>query len=259
MLRKIGLPAVVLAIVAGVGWSQTGGTSSPTSPDDRREAEQFTYLMQNRAQTMRTLAGHEVVLRVYPNPYANPEKYVRVTLPVNDSSIQLAAIRATVPAATSLSQVLLQAADQTDDAVAKAIEGCVALTTYREGEWPIQSYHHGGRIYEPYWTFLDAQGKPMAGASVETRIVLGWLRFDSPSLVLGRATLDDKGRLKRLLCVGGTSVFTVQHRNYGVASVFVRTVSGDPSGICIVPMVPRIPRPPPSRFGGPSSTSTADQ
>ncbi len=239
MRWMIGLPAVVLAIGAGVASGQAIAVGNAAPTEEHREAERFTYPMRNRVEAMRALAGHRVVLRVYPNPYVNPERYVKASVPVDNDAVQLSAIKATVPEVTFRSQVLLQAADQMDEAVAKALEGCVTLTVYRDREWSIQSYHYGGRVYEPYWTFLDAQGKPMAGASVETKVVFSGFRPGSPSLILGRATLDEKGRLKRLLCDKGVFIFTVQHRNYGVASVLLSTVSGDPSGICIVPLVPK--------------------
>jgi hypothetical protein len=191
----------------------------------------------NWEQTKRLIEGKKLVVRVYPNLYEEPEKYVKTSVHVMNSSLQLSEIKAAFPLASRFSYIFFQASDQTDPFIASALDGIVLLTSYSENPWPLQM-QTSNKPYDPYWTFLDAFGKPMAGASVEIRLLTSSGTNDAPSVYVGNATLDDKGRFQRILSSGGPLNFVVQHPRYGVASVSFISNNND-SNIYVVPLAPK--------------------
>jgi hypothetical protein len=160
-------------------------------------------------EALQALKGRTLNVRVYQNLSVDPEKYIKVSVPVSSGRLQLSAIKKSYPSVSRLSYVFCRASDQADQAAARALEGIVFLIPYSDQAWPSVLTKPGlnNKPPNPYWTFLDAQGIPMAGASVEIRIAnhLGGLRFMSDdsayasSIYVGESTLDDKGRLKGIL------------------------------------------------------------
>ncbi len=231
---------VALVIAAQVTAGQGRGMGSQTSAEDRREAERSTYMMQTRLHAIRSLDGHKLVLRVYPNPSVDPEKYVTANVPINESAVQLAALKPVCPTVTPLSLVLFLEADQTDPAVAQAFGNSAFATLYQEEPWQLQWYYDIYKPFDTYWTFVDAQGTPMAGAAVEIEITAAnSSAVNAVSVPVKRATLDEKGRLTRVLSNGGAFVFTVRHPDYGTALVTREAGSRESSGLYVVPLVPR--------------------
>ena len=171
MRWKIRFKVVVLAMASVVVWGQANAAGGQMSAEDRREAEQFAARMRSCREAMQTLKGHRLVVRVYPNIGVDPEKYVKASVPFDASGVQLSAIRAVCPLATQYAQIFFQTADQTDPAVARAFDDAVFLILYRDAPWQPQWVHGDGQTLEPYWTFLDAQGKPMSGASVQIGMI----------------------------------------------------------------------------------------
>jgi hypothetical protein len=192
------------------------------------------------AQSRGALEGRKLIVRVYPNIDAAPDKYIKVGVPFNDSALQLPAIKMAYPSVSRLCSIFFQTADQTDPVIASALEGFVFLIQYSENPWPLQWFsNNGNKPYNPYWTFLDAQGAPMAGASVDIRMVFYSGIPESPGVYLRHATLDEKGRLNRIISAGGTFAFTVQLPNYGIASVSDMGALNDPLSLYVVPLVPK--------------------
>jgi hypothetical protein len=215
---------VLLAAVSGIGSQEKANV-------DPRE---------RLAQSRGALEGRQLIVRVYPNLDAAPEKYIKASAPFNDSALQLPAIKMAYPSISRLSSIFFQAADQTDPTIASALDGVVFLIQYSEYPFTFPWFSSdGNKPYNPYWTFLDAQGIPMAGASVDIRIASYGSTPEFPSVFVGHAALDERGRLNRILSGGGTFVFTVQHPNYGIASVSYMGAINDPSGIYVVPLVPK--------------------
>jgi hypothetical protein len=193
-------------------------------------------LMQARS----ALEGRNLVVRVYQNLEVNPEKFIKVSVPINNSMLQLPAIKAVYPSVSRLSSLFFQTADQTDKTIASALDGSVFLTQYSDDAWyPQWFFGDISKPYNPYWTFLDAQRMPMAGASVEIRITAYGMMPDSPSVLVGHATLDEKGRLKSIVPGGGSIVFAVQHPEYGIASIMYIGAIKNPQGIYVIPLVPK--------------------
>ncbi len=240
MRWKIGFEVVVLATAAVVAWGQTNGTGGQVSAEDRREAEQFAAGMRSCREAMQTLKGHRLVVRVYPNISVDPEKYVKASVPFDASGVQLSAIKAVCPLVTQYAQIIFQTADQTDPAVARAFDDAVFLILYRDAPWQPQWVHGDGQTLEPYWTFLDAQGKPMSGALVQIGMMPSNRAIsDHAGIHVRQATLDEKGRLKRIVSGGGEFVFIVQHPSYGTASVARELGIAPSSGLYVLPLVPK--------------------
>jgi hypothetical protein len=210
-----------------------------------------------RAFVLQAIEGRTLVVRVYQNLYVDPEKCVKVGVPARGGQMQLTAIKKAHPSASPLSHIFFQASDQTDETVARALEGLVFLFPYPDQiEQPLQLFSAiNNKPIDPYWTFLDAQGIPMAGASVEIRITassFGSSLFGSPadegfqdsygkyssSIYVGQSILDEKGRIKRIISGAGTFIFKVQHPRYGIASVLKMGEIGD-AGIYVVPLAPK--------------------
>ncbi len=214
---------------------------SQDSNSGRNETFTGETVGDRRALLMRTLAeleGRTLDVRLYPNLNADPEKYVKVSVPVAGSALQLPAIRKTYPAVSRLSSVFFQASDQTDQAIADALHDWVFLIPYTENPFYSQwASGESARPYEPYWKFLDAEGKPMASASVEIRMVLYSSMPDTPDVHVKTVMLDENGRVRRLYCGGGRFVFTVRHPQYGSASVSYLGYSNEPLSAYFVPLV----------------------
>jgi hypothetical protein len=240
---------LLLATVIGV-YGQESGTIRIVPSASEAVADR-------RASMMQAIDGRTLIVRVYQNLYVDSEKCVKVSVPVRGGQLQLSAIKKAHPAVSSLSYIFFQASDQTDEAVAVALERFVFLIPYPDQVGrPLQLLPAiNNKPLDPYWTFLDAQGKPMAGASVEVRITgssFGGSLFGSPtdegvqdsygkyssSIYVGQSTLDEKGRIKRLISGGGAFVFRVQHASYGIASVLKMGVVDD-LGIYVVPLAPK--------------------
>jgi hypothetical protein len=227
---------LVLLVAVGGIYSQEKPVVRDSPPEGGAVADPRVLLMQARG----TLEGRKLTVRVYPNLDTAPEKYIKVGVLFNNSALQLPAVKMTYPSVSRLSSIFCQAADQTDPIVADALEGFVFLTQYSEYPWAFQWFSsEGNKPFNPYWTFLDARGAPMAGASVDIRIASNGSLPELSGIHVGHTTLDEKGRTNRILSVGGTFVFTVQHPDYGIASVSYMGAINDPLGIYIVPMVPK--------------------
>jgi hypothetical protein len=231
--------SMLLAAASGV-LGQQSGTIGGGAGLDR------SFLM----QALRAIEGHSLTVRVFQNPSVDPEKYVKVSVPVSDGKLQLPAIRKSNPSVSRLSSIFCQASDQTDETAARVLEGIVFLIPYSDQPWePVQqNLPFMSRSANLYWTFVDAQGTPMAGASVEIRIINqsggnnSLIRSDiagiySSGIYVSQGTLDDKGQLKRILAGAGELILTVRHPQYGIASMLYSGGSYDNGRTCIVPLV----------------------
>ncbi len=160
MRRKIGFEVVVLAVVSVVACGQT----------DRREESRRAMVSQQLAKEQRArgwLEGHTAVIRIYPDVRADPGRYDKSRVRLKDSNGQFALVPSRRPALSEVSYVVALAADQTHRIVAEVLARHVSLRRYDAG--PAVSSLIPWDMEEkpgPWWTFLDARGAPMGGASV---------------------------------------------------------------------------------------------
>ena len=181
------------------------------------------------------LGGRSVVVRVYPNPQVEPDRATKVTIPLRGLNVDFEAIQSAYPGVSDSTMVLIQAEDQVDEAIAEVLGRTVYVAGYAEKRplslWTLIK----PRSYSLWWTFLDARGEPMPNAPVEMKALAGGAKG---AISLGRASLDDQGRLRRRILVGATPVFVVQHPNYGRAIVQYTDSQQEAAGMYVVPLVP---------------------
>jgi hypothetical protein len=184
------------------------------------------------AQAYEALNGRDIVIRIYPDAVSDPGKFVKVTAPLTGVTVKFEAIRGDHPPVSERVRYLIWAEDQTDQAVAEVLGRHIHVGPYHEQEqqsiWSLPA----DQKYEPYWTFLDALGKPIPRASVD--VALSWSMDEIP---LFKATLDEQGRLRRRLAGGATFVIKVEHPDYGAARVYYMNSQDHISGVYVVPLV----------------------
>jgi hypothetical protein len=180
------------------------------------------------------LNERSVVARLYPDPQVDPSRFEKISIPVADGLIKFSTIRSAHPSVSDAAVVLIWARDQTDTVVAETLGRHVYVSRYMEKPEPSLRFLAACNDYSSHWIFLDARGEPIPRASVEVAM-RAYNAMDD--IFLYKATLDEQGRLPRLL--GTTFVFKVEHPNYGAAQVLYMHSEGDPCGIYVVPVVPR--------------------
>jgi hypothetical protein len=179
------------------------------------------------------LGDRILVMRVYPNAKDDPGRFVKINIRLDGGSIRFSAIQAAYPSIANGTVVLALAGDQSDPDVAAVLERFVYVGTYFPEQHPsLLTIVNNRRNFEPWWTFVDAQGKPIPEASVAISLALGMIEIP-----LGKATLDEQGRTPRMLS-NGSFVLRVEHPNCGAATVEYANSREEPSGLYMVPLVP---------------------
>jgi hypothetical protein len=244
-LKNLFRATMILAALSGICGQKSGPFRA--MPSGRGAGLDFSSV----TQLFKAMEGHAIIVRVYQNPYVDSEKYVKVSVPFSEGKMQLPVIRKTYPMVSRLSYVYFQASDQKDRTVADALDGFIFILPYADHLLQLPEPSLGNiaafnnKQQNPYWTFLDAHGAPMAGASVEIRIAHQFGNpnpSSSPSIYVGQVPLDEKGRLKRIFCFMEISefIFTVRHPRYGIASVNNSHIPPDSQrSVYIVPLLPK--------------------
>ncbi len=183
---------------------------------------------------MPALSDRTLVMRVYPNVKDTPERFVKVNIRLDDDRIRFNAIKAEYPSIVLSTPILALAGDQNDPNVGAVLGRFVYVGAYSPEQQPsLLAIINSRRSFEPSWTFVDAQGKPIPGASVTIALAVNGVEIP-----LGKATLDEQGRTPRRLSNAGAFVLRVEHPNYGIATVEYGNSHEEPSGLYIVPLVP---------------------
>ncbi len=213
MRRLLCIPVIVIQAAFAFGQAET-----PT-PED--EAQQHLY---------DALNGHNVQGRLYPDSWSDSEQYTAVSIPVADGVLQLGALKSAYPTISKSAFVLIQGEDQTDKEVARVLNQFIFIlySGFDQKGYPLTSLIGNYYDYAPSWTFVDAFGRPMAGASIEAQAEHAIMPY--------KATLDDKGQAPRRM--GRPFTIKIEHPDYGAA--IVEYMDGDhPSGIYVLPLAPR--------------------
>ncbi len=229
MRRKLQFLAGVLAALA----TAVGVQGVQQQTQNQREV-----IREARHTAAEMLEDRGLAIRIYPDPQNDPGRSTLVTIPIHDLGGNFSAIEKVHPSISESAYILIRAEDQRDKGVAMVLDRYVCLRAYtpqyRQTIWFLDNH----RPCSTSWTFFDALGTPMAGASVVVEIGPS-SDLDAPPIRLHSATLDDQGRLPRRLAAAGALTMRVEHPDYGLASV--RAIRGreDPAGIYVVPVVPR--------------------
>ena len=180
------------------------------------------------------LAGQVLIVRIYPNPADDPRSFKKVRVLLAELGFEHSAVKAVDPALSEGACIAVLGADQTDETVTTVLGRWVSATLYRpDGQVNLMPASEEPDCY-PFWTFFDAEGEPIANATVE----IGYATDQGTVIWLESAKLDERGQLARL-SPSGAFTFRVEHSDYGRAVVSNRGHKHEPSGIYVVPLIRR--------------------
>jgi len=167
----------------------------------------------------RILLERYVIIRVYNNWRAEPDKYQKVTVPLNGLSINAEAIKSACQQITNSAVVVVTAFDQDDNVVAAVLGDNIFAEPYKPGKrislWPKSLQ----KSELKYFVFKDAIGNPMPLATVQ---IYRGRRYSgdisTPSAVV---QLDEQGRMEPPSQdpTLHKSCLVVTHPDYGTALV----------------------------------------
>jgi hypothetical protein len=213
-----------LLLVAAFLSSATVANEEPGNSSklrDDREAEQKKLREKEREArelAQEVLDGRQVVMRVYNNWQVEPEAYELVRASLTGLMLSFDPVKSAFMQVNESAVIVVIGQDQQDKAVRALLADVVFTQVYKKRKslflWPPFLQDPG----QKWWVFNDALGVPIPEASVKIRILDcnhgAWIS-------LGKVTLDEKGRLKRLKRINPLSkfIFIVSHPDYGTARV----------------------------------------
>jgi hypothetical protein len=200
------------------------------------QAQTLAPEIEARQRLCREIEGRNIQGRLYSDPWSNPEQFQAISIPFVNGAFQVAALESDYPLLSIAPYVLIRAEDQTDKDIAKVLDGFVFTVSLRRERNRSSLADLLGQYadYAPTWTFLDALGQPMAGASIEAHTEGDPTTQATP---VYKATLDDKGQAPRRM--GTWLTIRVEHPNYGVALVEYMDPETASLGVYILPLAPR--------------------
>jgi len=216
-MRRAFLIAIAAVVAAGLFGTRVlgqGGTVNPAAQKRAAEEKEREARLQIYQLAARLLDGKPVRVRIYTNPVEQPDAFQQVVVPLKGLTLTCDAIRSAYGSISDKMPILVLGRDQTDSEIAKVLNDFIRGGMYRPGGtidvWPSLFDDPG---YE-WWIFRDALGDPIVGASVEIGLYNSQIEA---RIIVGRGTLDEQGRLKRIK--GANFSFTVSHPNYGIGTI----------------------------------------
>jgi hypothetical protein len=225
MKRILFISQICITIIATALFAQQAGLKNK-----KLEAEKLAQ---------KVLLGRKVTIRVYNNLQTEPDKYQKVTVPLNGLSTNAEAIKSAYPAISDSAEIVIMASDQEDKVVAAVLGDDIFAEPYQPGKrislWPKSLRESELK----YCVFVDALGNPMPRATVEVYLQRRYGgELSTPSAVV---QLDKQGRMKppsqdptlQNCCL------VVTHADYGTAIVEPELIVTDDKSFirCTVPMV----------------------
>ncbi|MBN2133250.1 MAG: hypothetical protein JW741_27370 [Sedimentisphaerales bacterium] len=229
MRWKLLLSSAMIVVLANLVCARTASQETKDQRDFAQETRQAAAEM---------LEGRGLVVRIYPEPQNDPARSVLVTVSIHDLAVEFSALKKASPSISESAYVLIRAEDQKDQGIATVLTPYVCLRTYRSDYRQTIWFQAGRSRYSDGWTFFDALGNPMTGASV-TMEMRPSDDVETPPIRLGTAQSDGEGRLARLLEGAGMLTMRVEHPDYGIATAQMMRSEENPDGIYVVPMVPK--------------------
>jgi protocatechuate 3,4-dioxygenase beta subunit len=239
------LLSVTLSSFAALAHRQRPATSrnhqAKTAQEDVRDKEREV-----RQLAEQLLDGRQLAVRVYKDWQADPAAYKLVTVLLSGLTVPYTSIESAFGQMSDSTVIVALGDDQKDEVVAAGMENFTYAGPYKSGAslsiWP-KSFSQ--RRYR-WFTFVDDTREPIPHATVE--IMIGsnpyWWN-DTPRVLVGKAKLDEKGRLKpvKASSVFSAFLFKVSHPNYGTAPKHATrmdpVISKDPS--VLLYWVPALP------------------
>jgi hypothetical protein len=180
---------------------QTGEAGESTRPLEFYQAQQ---------NAVSELDGKILVVRLHEDADNAPDEFrpLRIRFAGNQVTIE--------PDEAAVSSVVVVTPEDQEDEAVKAAFGdrIYAATVTRKLDLRLPFPPAPGREKQQ-WQFTDALGEPLAGAVVEISLA----EYRGPRIPVGRAALDDAGRLAWRRPFGNLPMvsFTVSHPDYGCA------------------------------------------
>lgn len=185
------------------------------------------------------LDGREVIVRLYPDCYANPQAYELIGVRVANHRVNFNF--GDLDNAT----VAILGIDQKDELIRRWLGHFGYGWSYMPGlDFVLPRKAASCDKQSLCWTLLDSLGNPISKATVEIYIVARQRR-----LLVERVSTDEQGRMRIPFCVGigaatlkglgfhnGRPAFVVTHPDYGTAEV--RPHGCGCPHICYIPLVP---------------------
>lgn len=238
-MRRMEICAIVLAVTSAFSVRPGQAAQAGLSNRERQQHEQ-----ELRHAIADLLDGCIAVVRVYPDAVNAPETFekIRVAITVQPIerragaravSISHKAVKTAYPAISTAAYVVFLGTDQSDETIVTVLPRYVQISPYRDDSRLSLNLGLQDAPSEPWWTFVDASGRPIAGATVNVEYPIA---KPGDALYLGEVVLDKQGRLQPLRSFEPL-IFTVTHPDYGIARVDYRGPKPPPAGIHVVPLL----------------------
>lgn len=225
MRRKCVLSVMLTLMLAACVRGQTSSASKA----------EIQHQNQLRQEIANLVEGQDVIVRVYPDPENDPARFDKINVPIEKLAINHDTIKRIYPALSDSSYIVFWNEDQTDEVVALVLDQQVYAKPYRKGFVQYLLPIRSAPSNVPYWTFLDALGDPIPGASVEVQISL---EDGSGGLFLYEAKTNPEGRLKSR-SPDRHFLFRIGHPDYGLAMATPPRPRDSASGIYMAPFLPK--------------------
>ena len=208
MERGLLFSLVIVMVLSVVSFSEV----VPEKPLRAMEREAWEY-------AAKLLPGRTLKMRIYDSWQTNPRIYKTIKVQLSGMVIDPNTIKDIFPGINESAVIAIVGEDQADPVVAAVLDRFVYVDMYQTDK-PFNIWTSWSRLPDyKYWVFTDALGDPMPQTSVE--IMLHSYFDESQEISLGKAVLDEKGRLEPLVLARNIYrfAFIISHPDYGKAIV----------------------------------------
>jgi len=233
MKRIITISAAIMCLCVA-SYAQTPPQADPNDP------QQMEQKARRLAEEL--LTGKSIIVRLYRDGLSDPCSFESTSVPLSGLLIELSSIESAFGRLSDSAIIVVLGTDQKDKAVSELLQDFVYAKAYKPTQWQqIDIFYPILKdLSHKWWTFLDAVGNPIPKAEIEMKIGFGY--GENAEIWLGKAALDEKGRLKRIKrgCSESRFIFTVSAANYGTATAIAAGSPrpyNDPATIFVVPLV----------------------
>jgi len=183
------------------------------------QGELYKKHWQTRELAQKVLDGRHIVVRLYKDWQEDPRDFERVSVQLKGLSVNCDSVKRTFGEVGNASIILVTAEDQQDEAIAAVLANFIFAEPYKKAKTFAIWADYLDHPRRKWWTFNDALGNPIGGATVE--VFVGQSTDKNPRVWLKTATLDEKGRLKphNSNSTLWNFSFILSHPDYGTAIV----------------------------------------
>ena len=220
-MKRISTFLLLLVVLFGA-FVEAAAAGPERLPEEPNNPEQDLHAKEKQARQLaeEVLQGRPIAVRIYDDWQVDPRAHKLVSVRLTGLSLGMDSVESTAGRISKSAVIVVLGQDQKDAVVKALLADTVFARAYGQAEsiylWPPFLQDPGDK----WWVFNDALGAPIPDAAVDVRI----LDCNNGAYVsLGKFSLDDQGRLRRLTRINPLSkfVFLVSHADYGVAEVEV--------------------------------------